>query len=528
MSFMKPGLPFLYDDIDENIIGVKNKNGSESEFQFESALTLSAAVQRFPNTQPFALTRAAREMGTLIDIFRNSGLWEASSGTPALSNTTGLDASGLPTSDPVSRTGMPRMLRVIPAGASDAIRILPANFPSTATAGKLMLWVFVASLPLYGPGQTPTGTITVSVSTDPSATASAISWTFNANQLREGWNCLKVVKTTNPTNSGSYAGTLGQIDAGGRDGHFFGITESTNANFAFANVMTAPLRYMAITMNNLVGATLYFDSLWTDFSTRPQVVLGCDQALVASLLTSVVLPLFRQNGWKGYLAAPRRVSNPSYSLVTDWKNTPADSNAMVFAQAAYDAGWDIVNHTMNHNALGGFSNPEEIYSEIVASAAWYKAQGWLRGGEFYASPQSSTSRLAETVIAKNTGIVLQRHARKQNTCVTPWGIDNAAHVGAVDLGSTSVGIDSNGMVTFPRIKSYIDMLVRYGDTGFIFWHNLTTLGDTGNGLSTAPGDGLTIAVSNWTLSMNYIRQLQQNGQLLVADGLSGFYYGVSQ
>jgi len=491
-------------------------------------MLFSAAVQRFPNGQPFALASASREMGTLIDIFRNSANWSAGTGSPTLSNTSGLDSSGLPTSDPVSRTGMPTMLKVVPSGATDSIRMVPANFPSTATAGKLMLWVYVASLPLYGAGETPTGTVTLSVSTDPSATAAAMSWTFNANQLREGWNCLKVVKTTNPTNSGSYSGTLGQPDVGGRDGHFFGITETTNANFAFSNVMTANVRYMAITMNNLVGATLYFDSLWTDFVTRPQVVLGSDQALSASLLTTVVLPLFNSYGWKGYLAAPRRVSNPSYGLVTDWKNQPADSNAMVFAQAAYDAGWDIINHTMNHNALNSYTNSGEIYSEIVAAAAWYKAQGWRRGGEFYASPQSSTSRLAETVIARNTGIVLQRHARKQNTCVTPWGIDNAAHVGAVDLGSGSVGIDVNGMVTFPRIKSYIDMLVRYGDTGFIFWHNLTTLGDTGDGLSTAPGDGLTIAVSNWTLSMNYIRELQHTGTLLVADGLSGFWYGASE
>ena len=162
--------------------------------------------------------------------------------------------------------------------------------------------------------------------------------------------------------------------------------------------------------------------------------------------------------------------------------------------------------------------------------------GMERGAEFYASPQSSSSRLAENVI-RNRGFKLQRHARKWNVSVTPWGIDNPHHVGAIDIGNaaaggigTTTGTSAGsvaGWQTLTKLRRFVDVLEAYGDTGFPFWHGITILGDSGSG-ENLTGDNLLMTRSAFEGFINYIAEREAAGGIRVRDGMTGFYYGVGR
>jgi len=244
------------------------------------------------------------------------------------------------------------------------------------------------------------------------------------------------------------------------------------------------------------------------------------------------LPTFKTYGWVGYGAFPFNTTDSGGSTTT-FQVSPS-SNSDSTALALYGYGWDIINHSATHPSIGGMSSEAEIAYQLEAAKAYWIERGCIRGQEFYASPQSSSSRLSELVI-KTMGFKLQRHARGWNTQVTPWGIPNPHFVGAIDLGTASsgVGVTSvtggvagtvTGWQTATKIKRAIDILVDYEDTLIGFWHGITTSGDSGSG-DDATGDNLLITRSAFDSVMSYVRQLETAGSLSVPRGLTGFWYG---
>ncbi|MFN4114960.1 MAG: hypothetical protein ACK4F7_00480 [Inhella sp.] len=473
--------------------------------------------------QPVGITRPVRRAGKMVAGF-GSGLWTSSSEGVNHTSTqgyTGFDANGA-VNGIRSRTGQAEMLRVVcnnNTATNLNLGTPGTNILTAALAGKLLLAVYVEAQPGYQAGGTVAGNIAIEVTTNANVFTNALTIGFNSNQVREGWNFLKFVQrdpqayqTTAPTT----------------EYHPFGITAACYGNGSAANIVANPITAIRIVTQNLNGATLYFDSIWTDFDTQAQIILGCDSA--GSDLIQYGFPVIDQYSWKAYTAIPGRIYTSGSKIVSNWSSPNAN------AATLYQAGWENVNHTVNHIANGTLTAPAEIDYEVAGVQALYANSGMVRGAEFYASPQSSSSRLAEAVI-RNRGFKIQRHARKFNVCVTPWGIDNPHHVGAIDIGNASAGGLSSttgasaggvaGWQTFTKLKRFVDVLEAYGDTGFPFWHGITVLGDTGSG-DDLTGDNLLITRSAFQKFCDYIAEREAAGGLRVRDGFTGFYYGVGR
>jgi hypothetical protein len=474
--------------------------------------------------QPMGIARPVRSAGAVVAGF-GTGLWTSGSeGTNHTSTQgyTGFDANGA-VSGIRSRTGQAEMLRVVcnnNTATNITLQSPGTNILTALTAGKLMLAVYVETQPGYQAGGTPTANISLEVTTAAGVFTNALTIGFNSNQVREGWNFLKFVmrdplayQTTSPTT----------------EYHPFGISAACYGTGAAANIRDNAIAGMRIATQNLSGATLYFDSIWTAWDHQAQIVLGCDS--VGADLIQYGLPRFQERGWIGYVAPPGRIWASGSKLRTDW--TPTRPNNI---ETMYAAGWECVNHTVNHLSNGNLTSAAEIDYEIAGVQALYSALNTLRGNEFYASPQSSSSRLSEAVI-RNRGIRLQRHARKNNVSVTPWGVDNIHHVGAIDMGSASGGGVSlangassgtvAGWQTITKLRRFVDVLEAYGDSGFPFWHGITTLGDSGSG-DDLTGDNLLMTKSAFDKFIAYIAEREAAGGIRVRDGIGGFYYGTGR
>lgn len=474
----------------------------------------------YENEQPAAIMAPVTNYGKVAVNFTTG--WYVVTGTPTLTQAyTGWDGAGAKTGI-VSRTGQPSMLKYVPsANTSETIGIaqFATNFLNKSLNGKFGLWVYIESMPGYQVGGTPTGGIAINLGTNGAFNGNSLLVSYNTNQLREGWNFLKFVMR-DPL---AYQSGSGHVEY-----HPFGVGATGQGTGADADILNNAVAQVYITTTNLLGATLYFDSVWTGFASTPQVVLGCDGGVG---FQTYALPVFDSYGWVGYTSYPFNVidsgtGNLSYqSNLTTWATSDI--------AAAYSRGWDVINHTVTHPSVGSYTAEAKIAWQIQQARAFMLDAGYVRGAEFYASPQSSSSRLSESVI-KTTGMKIQRHARKFNVSVTPFGIDNPQHVGAIDMGnSSSNGVSSvtsgvagsiAGMQIASKIMRAIDVAEAYGDTIFPFWHGITTTGDTGTG-EDLTGDNLLLTKSAFEISMAYIKSLESAGSLTVPKGMSGFWYG---
>jgi peptidoglycan/xylan/chitin deacetylase (PgdA/CDA1 family) len=393
-----------------------------------------------------------------------------------------------------SPTGARTMLRWGPiADNYEDIHIRYTDLPGQSPLvlnGRFGIWVYCEAQPGYEPGATADSVLDIVLTTNPGGDFSnAVDIGFNSNQIREGWNFLKFVD--NPI------------------GHPLGIEKNFWGDGSDGDIINNPVYEILIYSEHQdIGLTWYFDSLWTGFETTPQVVLGCDD--YESDLLDHCLPKFQSYGWVGYIAAAYRVWESGPTQVTDWDQTAPILSAMA------DAGWDIINHSVNHLRMGDLTNSSDIQYEIYAQDTWLRSLKIpTQGLKFYAAPQGSTSRLSEATI-KDSGIEAQRHFRKWNTSVTQFGIDNPHHMGSLGME------DVEFAQTFDNIKKWIDIIIIYEDTLHLFWHKLITQGDPGDGTGTT-GSYSTMYQSNWDMAIEYIRSLELAGKITVPKGLSGFY-----
>lgn len=466
--------------------------------------------------QPGDMTRPVTSYGKLACRF-GSGQWTASSGSPTLTQGyTGWDGSGAKTGV-TSRTGQPDMLKVVPAADTTeqiTLGTFSTNMLTKSLGGKLGIWVYVQSQPGYQVGGTVAGSIFAEFS-NTGATTNGMSVYWNTNQIREGWNFLVFVMRT------PAAYVQGNSDV---EYHPFGITASRYGTGATTDIVNSDIGVLRLGWVSMLGATLYFDSIWTGFSATPQIVWGND---AGSNLLELAAPVFDNYGWVGYTAHPF-ASGGTHAVIADLTTNVATTGAALYAR-----GWDFINHTANHPQLGALSAESQIVYEMETARGWQYALGLTRGAEFYASPQSSSSRLSEGVIS-GMGFKLQRHARHWNVHVTPFGIDNPGFVGAIDIGHASAtGVSSvtggtsgsiAGFQTATKIKRAVDVAVAYQCALFPYWHGVTQSGDTGTG-EDATGDNLLLTYSAFRSVCAYVRQLELAGSLQVCRGMTGFYYG---
>ena len=405
-------------------------------------------------------------------VLSKSGTNSASATLSTVSGYNGItaDSSG-------SRSGSPQMVKIVgTSGATGNILIAgpSAQITQAVVNGKIGLLIYLD----YGSTNNPTinglwstaGTL---------LNEHANSW--NTHQFRPGWNFLvyDAKQASHP------AGT--SLSYGGSND----ITNTAVRNFA-------------LQFSTLADVTIYLDSVWYDFDQVPEITLVWDSA--DADVIQYVLPAMQSRGWRGYIAESCQVGGTRWDDLSE--STARTTRMNTFAAA----GWDIINHTTTHQQIGLLANDYQIRYEIENWKAWALAHGWTKGFEFYASPQSSTSVLAERVI-RETGICLQRQAKKRDIYRTPWGIDNPHHLGSVDMGNS----------TYATIKAAIDTNIAYRADLHLFAHN-TVAGGAADG-STVPGVSVQMYYTTLILVLDYLKSLEQAGAITVADGLSGWYYG---
>lgn len=489
------------------------------------------ARNAFLDPQPIGITRGCTGPGKLLCRFLASE-WSVF-GSSVLADHTGYDASGNITGV-VPRTGMPSMLKIIPAddtneGITQSGASLTAIFkgPKRLINGWFGLWVYVESQPGYeaGGGAT-TGSLTVELSTTTSF-SNNLAFGFNPNQLREGWNFL-VFRMRNP--SAYMAGS------GVTERHPYGLGASGYGTGAATDVVNNDILAMRVMISGtgITGRNYYLDSAWTDLSFMPQFVIGFDTS--AASIINYGIPKMAEHGWRGYATV-----NASYWNGTDpriFYNFVANTNL----RTIYDAGWEIVNHGLMHlpgsagtPTMKSLTNPGEIAYEVLALRTLQQGLGLNRGAEFYISPNSQSSRLSEKVIAE-AGFKLQRHGTpKHNNYCTPWGIENPRNLGSLEFGYTSAiytettsGTNSsiNGNSTIDRLRNWVDMMIDYGATAFPFSHDIQTSGDSGSGTDVPAANN--VMRSTWYMFADYIADKEAAGLCRVRDGFTGLYYGVGR
>jgi hypothetical protein len=493
-------------------------------FVASGGIYADAQMVGYENEQPAAITLPLTSIGRLAARF-GAGMWTTLSGAQVLTQGyTGWNGAGVKTGI-TSRTGQPEMLRVVPAANTTEqieLQTFGTNMLTPALGGVMGLWVYVEAQRGYQVGGTPTGTISISISTNASNYTNGLVVAWNANQLREGWNFLEF-RMRNPL---AY-----QTGTGQSEDNPFGVIAFANGTGAEGNILNTAAGRIKIYWDNMLGTTLYFDSIWTGFASKAQFVLGCDQG---PLLEEVALPAFQSYGWTGYCAFPFNVADTGGpgSTVQVNMTAPAASANLQLARL-YAAGWDVINHTMTHPNLGAMTSEGPIHYQVEMSRSWLQSNEFLRGCEFYASPASSSSRLSEAVI-KTLGFKLQRHARKSNTSITAFGVDNPQHLGGLGWGSNAAsayttctaGVNgiTTGQQTFTKVRRAIDVMEAYGATCIVWWHGITNTGDTGSG-EDLTGDNLLMTTSAFLQSLAYLRQRELAGGLTVSKGMTGFWYG---
>lgn len=461
----------------------------------------------YENEQPADITRPVTRPGKLLCEFL-ADQWTASISTPTLTQGhTGWDGSGAKTGV-TSRTGRKGMLKAVAnAATTQGIDIgTPAtNLLNKGTAGLVGVWVYLE-------GYTG-GTLTMEISTS-SGFSNDLLIAWNSNALKEGWNFL-VGRQRDPL---AYVAGQNRTEV-----HPVGVSMASQGTAANANIVAnnaGALRfYWNSTMN---GTTFYFDSVWTDFAMKPQLVLSNDAGVG---LLEYAVPVMDSYGWTSTMFFPFQVGG-----------TPTDFNedTSEIGVELYSKGWDFGNHTMTHASVGAFTSEAEIEYEIGGARAWQQGLDMPRGGEFYAAPVGSTSLLAQLVI-KAMGIKVQRTGHgKWCGFVTPWGVDALDNVGCYDMAVSSPAclnsVTNNSLTsltggrTFTRLALMLDTAIAYMGVAHLFWHGITATGDTGSGEDTT-GDTLLLTRSAWTKFAAYARAKEQAGLLQVCNGYSEWYYG---
>ena len=486
-------------------------------FKSVNALADQNIKKTLHQNQPISITSSVTEAGAVVASFE-TGLWSATVGSPVLTNGySGYDAAGNVTGVK-SRTGQAEMLLVQPTVDSTTrleLTSAQTNILTPSIDGKIGFWVYID--PNNATGDIGNLQLSVNMSNDTTSPTDnnslLVGW--NNNSIRAGWNfCAFVMR-----NPDAYNKNLSESED-----HPYGISVASFGDGNFTDIKNNDLTLLWVNIKNGSGIDLYFDSFWTKFNSKPQVVIGCDGG---DNFIEVAIPEFSSRGFSGYTAFPFRVYTSGSKIIPDLTANPSTPGVL-----AYNEGWDFSNHTANHLRMGDLTSASEIDYEMTTALAWQNSLGLVRGAEFYVSPQSSTSKLSEKVIS-DLGYKLQRHAAHTNNHVTIFGVDNPSSLGSSDISSNSSPylnevtagdtVALNGWQTFSKIKRGIDLYISYGSAFFPFWHGITETGDTGSG-EDLTGSDLLITKSAFIKTLEYLKQKEDEGVLIV-QSFTEFYYG---
>lgn len=522
-------------DASGNVTGLVGPGGIIDDLNLKPLATLDG---RFLAGQPIGITRPVRNTGKLVCRFKSTE-WTPY-GAASLADVTGYDANGNVTGV-VSRTGHPTLMKVTPGDDSNegANCTTPASTVVNASLNGLFgLWVYVETQPGYQAGGTTIyGSLAVEVSTDGGFT-NHLTVNFAPNCIKEGWNFL----VFRMRNFQAYVTGSGVTET-----HPHGVLATSNGTGAGANILANPINKLRVIYNGtgITGTNFYLDSLWTGFDVQAQMVMGFDA--VDDNLITYGLPLFQQYGWKSYFTINGAYWDGVTSRILADYSTIASGAALTRYNTLKAAGWDAINHGLQHlpgsagsPTMAQLTDAAEIAYEVMANYGIMRSLGLTKGSEFYAAPQNSSSRLTEKVIA-GCGFKAQRAARGKYNFVTPWGLPNPNFIGALELGGTGEAVytattgnvtadesfGAGGIGNLQRAYNAIDLTIDYGATLFTYTHGLQTTGDDGTG-NLAPTVASDCMESLHSKFCARVKAKEDAGLIRVRDGFTGFYYGVGR
>jgi hypothetical protein len=348
-----------------------------------------------------------------------------------------------------SQTGSPTMVKLAvsgQAGAANNFIASPNNLALTMVDNKFGFWVY------YSPDSTwavPNLHIRLAATNVPNGTT---DWDFsmNINQMRPGWNFLVVI----PLNAT----------------HPYGIT-AVNGSESFAAGATTLNKfdfYLKVTAGQT--CTLYFDTAWNNFYTKPAVMLGLDGVNAATLPTYSI-PIMAKYGFRGYMMNSAQATNDN-SIWKDFTTRHANTDL------AYAAGWDICNHTLNHTTTSTGTPPlatslltaAQLQYLLTAQTSYQLAMGWDRGKEFYGAPTGSWDN-TNVALIKMAGYTMQRNSSvsHQNNTRTQWGYDQPQNMGWISLDNPTQGLTGAYLSNW---EANIQPLLDYGGDVWIGWHDV--------------------------------------------------------
>lgn len=292
-----------------------------------------------------------------------------------------------------------------------------ANFNITKTISADFSRAGTISFAVYVENDTNTQGVTIFIS---SSTSFATSFQYTAqSELHEGWNILMINRSRWTNNSGE----------------------------DWANTMVR-LRVRVNAESAVVG-TAYFDSMYIQRYNRPKAVIFFDD--FPDTAYTVAYPYMRQYGMRA-----------THAGVSSY---PGLGGKCTLAQIieTHNAGWDVVNHTVNHLDLTTLANQAAMEAEISGCTSWMQTNGFTRNNEhlFFAYPLSGTNAIAEAALAAQNMIVAR-------------GNYNRSQAPQVDRQYLICGNANPSPVTLATIKAKIDRAIGDGGATFLYFHILAT------------------------------------------------------
>lgn len=236
--------------------------------------------------------------------------------------------------------------------------------------------------------------------------------------------------------------------------------------------------------------TLWLDSLYKNVRTRPKVIVSFDDATESD--KTEAFDYMNPLGVVG-----------SSAIVSDFIG---DANRLSVAnlQTMYDAGWEICNHSSDHQRPVDVGNDAGYIENLKTCRDFINSNGWKGSADIVVYPGCSTSASVITLM-QQAGFRFGRRCDSQTRDLIP----TASHPLDETLPASNIlavvgyyHLPSGGS-TAATAKAYADKLIETGSCGFIFMHQIVASGATGTQTNRA----------EFREIIDYLKVLQDQGQI---------------
>lgn len=227
------------------------------------------------------------------------------------------------------------------------------------TDQMLALDIYIPFLPQTGSGG---HSMNILVTNATGYSGNNITFSFDANYLRQGWNSLRM--WAGDTNGASGTGTL--------------ATGAVKASNGSGCDMAANIGYFEVTFNNMNGKSVYLGQVRRAAKVTPMLVMGFDATGTGTgdnVMVDKVAPLFAEFGRRGY-----------FTVTNIYDMLYAGGADDLRKRTLYNTyGWDAINHTWNHGATrpGGSATVTLSRTSNVVTATWGAAHSFTVGEKFH-------------------------------------------------------------------------------------------------------------------------------------------------